>query len=67
MVKIEAEDKQHQRIVQRFVNQAIKQGRKPENISISGSQNPALERWAKRKGVIFDPEQEVDIFEATGD
>lgn len=61
MAETHAEDKQHQRIVQRAVNEAIKRGYKPEDISISGIQNPDLEAWCKRKGVIFNPEQKVDI------
>lgn len=64
MVETHTEGKQHQRIVQRWVNMAIKHGYKPENIKISGTQNPDLKAWCKKKGVIFDPKQEVDIFEA---
>lgn len=62
-VKVETheEDKQHQRIVQRLTLSIVKKGCPPEQVSISGLQNPSLERWAKRKGIIFDRTQKVDI------
>lgn len=56
-----AEDKRHQTVVQHIVREHLREGMKPECISISGIQNPSLESWAKRKGVRFDKKQEVDV------
>ena len=56
-----AEGKQHQRIVKRYINQVIKLGVAPSEIRVSGIQNPGLERWASRKGVVFDKQQQVDV------
>lgn len=61
MVEVHAEDMRHQRVVQRIVNRVIKRGYKPGDIRISGSQNPDLEAWCKKKGVIFNKRQKVDI------
>lgn len=61
VVETHAEDKQHQRIVQRLVRSFLKKGCPPEQVSISGIQNPDIEAWAKRKGITFDKKQEVDI------
>ena len=52
---------QHERIVQRLVNQSLQAGAPPSSISISAQQNPSLEKWAKRKGIVFDRKQKVDI------
>ena len=60
------EGKQHERIVQRLVNNLIKEGCPPELISISGIQNPGLEAWARRKGIVFDKKQKVDIIHPDG-
>lgn len=61
MVEVHAEDKQHQRIVKRLVNAFIKKGCLPGEISISGIQNPDIKEWAEKKGVVWDPQQKVDI------
>jgi len=61
-----AENSQHQRAVQRLVNSLIKRGCPPRAISISGIQNPDLERWAGKKGVIFAGGQKVDILYPPG-
>jgi len=55
------ENKQHQRTVKKLVNVLIKKGCPSKKISISGIQSPGLEDWAREKGIIFDPKQEVDI------
>jgi hypothetical protein len=54
-------DIQHGRTVQRLVNNLIKDGCPPSQISISAKQNPQLEDWAKRKGVVFSKTQAYDI------
>jgi len=56
-----AEDRQHQRIVQRLARQMVKRGCPPAQVSISGIQNPDLEIWAKKKGITFDKKQKVDL------
>ena len=58
---VHAEDKRHQQMVRRLVMSMLKRGCPPEQISISGLQNPDLETWAAGKGVIFDKAQKVDI------
>ena len=60
------EDIQHQRIVQRLVRNMIKKGCPPNEISISAIQNPDIENWARRKGVIFNLKQEVDLLHPEG-
>lgn len=66
MVGTEAENKQHQEIVRREVRELIKAGCPPNQISISGIQNPDLENWANKKGVVFEKTQEVDILSPEG-
>ena len=61
MAEVHAEDKRHQRIIQNLVNNLILKGCPPERISISGIQNPDIEKWAIRKGIIFDKTQKVDL------
>jgi len=61
MIETHAESKQHQRIVRDLIRQLLKMGCPPEQISTSGIQNPDLESWARRKGIIFDKTQEVDL------
>lgn len=56
-----AEDTHHQKAVQNITRSLIKQGIKSDQISISGIQNPGLETWALKKGIIFNRNQEVDI------
>ena len=68
---ISPQGKQHERIVQNLVRNCLKAGCPPEAIRISAQQNPGLEKWAQRKGIIFDPEQKFDIlhpeeFEVSG-
>lgn len=66
MVEVHAEDKQHQRIVQRLIRNVIKSGCPPEEIFVSGIQNPDIENWAKGKGIVFDHKQKVDLLFPTG-
>ena len=54
-------NKQHERIVQRLVNNLIKDGCPPSQISISARQNKGIEAWAKRKGIVFNKTQKFDI------
>ena len=61
MAEAHAEDKQHQRIVQRIVRNILKKGCPPGKVSISGIQSPDLEMWARRKGIIFSETQKVDL------
>lgn len=56
-----AEDRRHQEIVWELVKAKIKEGVDPGSISVSGIQNPSLERRCKLRGVNFDPEQKVDL------
>jgi len=61
MVKVYAESKGHQQLVRQEVRKILEQGCPPEQISISGIQNPSLKSWAKKKGIVFDLKQKVDI------
>lgn len=62
MAEAHAEDMKHQRAVQSTVRGLIKlHGHRPEEISISGIQNPDIEKWATRKGIVFNKKQKVDI------
>lgn len=54
-------NKQHERTVQRLVNNLIKNGCPPSRISISARQNKGLEVWSKRKGIVFSKSQKFDI------
>jgi len=56
-----AEGKQHQRSVQYYINSVIRAGVSPADISVSGIQNPGLEVWARRKGIVFDRQQKIDV------
>ncbi len=56
-----AGDKQQERLVKQEVNRAIQSGRQLDYISISGSRYPGLEKWARRKGIIFNPDQKVSV------
>lgn len=53
--------KQHEKIIQRLVNNLIRDGCPPSKIRISASQNRGLEAWANRKGIVFSKTQKVDI------
>lgn len=64
MAEVHAEGKRHQQIVQVEVRELLRRGCPPEQISISGIQNPDLENWAKKKGIVFDPKQKVDLIAA---
>ena len=55
------EGKQHERIVQKLVNNLIKKGCPRDTITISGIQNPGLGAWAKHKGITFSTTQKFNI------
>ena len=52
---------QHQRIVQQLCRNLIKNGCPPNEIRISGIQNPDIEGWANHKGIVVGKKQEFDI------
>jgi len=51
----------NERTVKNIVLRLIRHGCPPNQISISGGQNPRLRKWAEKKGVVWNWEQECDI------